>query len=290
LIYQQLLNGLVVGIGYALVALGFSMIFGVMRVINFAHGNVYMVGAFAGLTAAKYSGGNFYAAIIAGMAAGALLGLILERLVFRPVRHMETFAGLLTSTGALFALGIIGLLIWGALPKPYDVHVPNIVWEVGNVNIYYMQVFMMVAGVLVMLALWWIVSKTHIGIAIRASAHSTTIAQLMGVDVNRVTQFTLALSSALAGLAGVLLSTYYGLVSVSVGFNAGIKAFIAAVIGGVGSIFGSLIGGILLGLIEGIASGYVSSGYRDAISFFILCLVLLVRPVGLFGQAATQKM
>ncbi len=290
MIYQQLLNGLVVGIGYALVGLGFSMIFGVMRVINFAHGNVYMVGAFAGLTAAKYCGGNFYVAIVVGMVVGALLGLILERLVFRPVRHMETFAGLLTSTGALFALGIIGLLIWGALPKSYDVHVPNISWEVGNVTIYYMQVFMMVVGVLVMLALWWIVSKTSIGIAIRASAHSTTIAQLMGVNVNRVTQFTLAISSALAGLAGVLLSTYYGLISVSVGFNAGIKAFIAAVIGGVGSIFGSLIGGILLGLIEGIASGYVSSGYRDAISFFILILVLMVRPVGLFGQAATQKM
>jgi branched-chain amino acid transport system permease protein len=290
LIYQQLLNGLVVGIGYALVGLGFSMIFGVMRVINFAHGNVYMVGAFAGLTAARYCAGNFYVAIVVGMVVGALLGLILERLVFRPVRHMETFAGLLTSTGALFALGIIGLLIWGALPKPYDVRVPNIVWEVGNVSIYYMQVFMMVAGVLVMLALWWIVSKTSIGIAIRASAHSTTIAQLMGVNVNRVTQFTLAIYSALAGLAGVLLSTYYGLISFSVGFNAGIKAFIAAVIGGVGSIFGSLIGGILLGLIEGIASGYVSSGYRDAISFFILILVLMVRPAGLFGQAATQKM
>ena len=290
MIYQQLLNGLVVGIGYALVGLGFSMIFGVMRVINFAHGNVYMVGAFAGLTAAKYCGGNFYVAIVVGMAVGALLGLILERLVFRPVRHMETFAGLLTSTGALFALGIIGLLIWGALPKPYDVHVPNISWEVGNITIYYMQVFMMATGVLVMLALWWIVSKTSIGIAIRASAHSTTTAQLMGINVNRVTQFTLALSSALAGLAGVLLSTYYGLVSVSIGFNAGIKAFIAAVIGGVGSIFGSLVGGILLGLIEGIASGYVSSGYRDAISFFILCLVLMVRPVGLFGRAAAQKM
>ena len=290
MIYQQLLNGLIVGIGYALMALGFSMIFGVMRVINFAHGNIYMVGAFAGLTAAKYCGDNFYVAIVAGMAVGAILGLILERLIFRPVRHLETFAGLLTSTGALFALGIIGLLIWGATPRSYDVNIPDMVWEVGEVNIYYMQIFMIVAAFLVMLGLWWIVSKTHIGLAIRACAHNTAIAQLMGIDVNRVTQFTLALSSALAALAGVLLSAYYGLISVTVGFNAAIKAFTAAVIGGVGSIFGSLIGGIVLGLIEGITAGYISSDYRDAISFFILSLVLLLRPEGLFGQATTQKM
>ncbi len=290
MIYQQLLNGLVLGVGYALIASGFSMIFGVLRVVNFAHGNVYMIGAFVGLTAAKYFGNNFYISILAGMVSGALLGLILERLVFRPVRHLEPFAGLLTSTGALFALGIIGMLIWGASPKSYDVNIPDMVWEFGNVTAYYMQVFMMVAALVVMAALWWIVSKTHIGMAMRAAAHSTTLSQLMGIDVNAVTQFTLAVSSALAGLAGVLLSAYYGMVSFNVGFNAGIKAFTAAVIGGIGSISGSLLGGILLGLAEGLASGYISSGYRDAIAFAILVLVLLIRPTGLFGKTTTQKM
>jgi branched-chain amino acid transport system permease protein len=290
LILQQLLNGLVIGIGYALTALGFSMIFGVLRVINFAHGNVYMVGALAGLTAARYCGRNLYVAIIAAMVAGALLGLILERLVFRPVRHRETFAGLLTSTGALFALGIIGMLIWGASPLPYDVVLPDVFWEVGDVTIYYMQIFMLVCGLTVMSALWWIVNRTHIGIAMRALSHSTAISQLMGIDVNRVTQFTLAVSSAIAALAGVLISAYYGIITVHVGFFAGIKAFTAAVIGGIGSIFGSLIGGILLGLIEGLAAGYISSSYRDAIAFLILILVLLIRPAGLFGKSGAQKM
>jgi branched-chain amino acid transport system permease protein len=290
LILQQLLNGLVLGIGYALTALGFSMIFGVLRVINFAHGNVYMIGALAGLSAAKWSGGNFYVAIVAAMVSGALIGLVLERLVFRPVRHMETFAGLLTSTGALFVLGIIGMLVWGASPISYDVNLPDIVWEFGNVTVYYMQIFMLAAGLLVMLALWWIVNKTHVGIAMRAASHDTATSQLMGIDVNRVTQFTLAISSAIAALAGVLVSAYYGLITVHVGFLAGIKAFTAAVVGGIGSIFGSLIGGLLLGLIEGLASGYISSSYRDAIAFAILVLVLLIRPNGLFGKTTTQKM
>jgi branched-chain amino acid transport system permease protein len=290
MIYQQLLNGLVLGVGYALTALGFSMIFGVLRVVNFAHGNVYMVGAFAGLTAAQYCGNNFYVSILAGTAVGALLGLVLERLVFRPVRHMEPFAGLLTSTGALFALGIIGMLIWGASPKPYEVNLPDIVWEFEHFSIYYMQVFMMIAALLAMLVLWWIVSKTHVGIAMRAASHSTTISQLMGIDVNGVTKFTLVVSSALAGLAGVLISAYYGIISFSVGFNAGIKAFTAAVIGGIGSISGSVVGGILLGLAEGLASGYISSSYRDAIAFAILIFVLLVRPTGLIGKTTTQKM
>ncbi|MFZ5633911.1 MAG: branched-chain amino acid ABC transporter permease [Bacillota bacterium] len=290
MIWQQLLNGLVMGLGYGLMALGFSMIFGVLRVVNFAHGNVYMLGAFIGLSCAQLCGGNFYISVLGGMLSGALLGLLLERLVFRPVRHMEPMAGLLTSTGALFVLGILGMLIWGASPRSFDVKVPDQVWQLGPVTIYAMQIFMLVAAVIVMAALWLIVEKTSMGIAMRAAAHSTTNAQLMGVDVNAVTQFTLAISSALAGLAGVLVSAYYGVVSSSIGFNAGIKAFTAAVIGGIGSIPGSLLGGILLGMTEGFGSGYLSSGYRDAIAFSILVLVLLIRPTGLFGQSINQKM
>jgi branched-chain amino acid transport system permease protein len=167
---------------------------------------------------------------------------------------------------------------------------PDIFWEFGDVTIYYMQAFMMVCGLTVMSALWWIVNRTHIGIAMRALSHSTAISQLMGIDVNRVTQFTLAVSSAIAALAGVLISAYYGIITVHVGFFAGIKAFTAAVIGGIGSIFGSLIGGILLGLVEGLAAGYISSSYRDAIAFLILILVLLIRPAGLFGKSGAQKM
>lgn len=290
MIWQQLLNGLALGLAYSLAALGFSMIYGVLRVVNFAHGNVYMIGALAGLSAAKLCGGNFYVCILAGMVCGAILGLILERFVFRPVRHMEPLAGLLTSTGALFVLGILGLIIWGASPVSYDVRIPQKVWQLGSVTVYSMQIFMLGVAIVVALLLWLIVDKTYIGIAMRATANSTTNAELMGIDVNGVTRFTLAISSALAGLAGVLVSAYYGTASTSVGFNAGIKAFTGAVIGGIGSIPGSFIGGILLGLAEGLGSGYVSSGYRDVIAFSILVLVLLIKPTGIFGQAGTQKM
>lgn len=290
MLWQQLLNGLIMGVGYSLTALGFSMIFGVLRVINFAHGNVYMLGAFVGLSAAGLFGGNFYVSILAGMIAGAVIGLILERLVFRPVRHMETFAGLLTSTGALFVLSIVGMLIWGATPRQYNVVVPSHVWKLGSITLYSMQLFMLIVTVIVMIILWFIVERTNMGIAMRATAHSTVTAQLMGINVNSVTKFTLAISSALAGLAGVLISAYYGQISFSIGFNAGIKAFTAAVIGGIGSIPGSLLGGMLLGLAEGLGSGYISSGYRDAIAFSILVIVLLIRPTGLFGRTTGQKM
>lgn len=290
MILQQLMNGLVLGLGYGLMALGFSMIFGVLRIVNFAHGNVYMIGGFIGLSVAKVFGGNFLVCIIAGMVSGLILGLLLERIVFRPVRNMEPIAGLLTSTGALFVLNIVGLIIWSASPRSYEVNAPSYVWKLGSVSIYSLQIIMLAASLLVMLVLWFVVGKTSTGLAMRAAAHSTTTAQLMGINVNLITQMTLATSSALAGLAGVLISSYYGVISTSVGFNAGIKAFTAAVIGGIGSIPGSLIGGVLLGLIEGLASGYISSGYRDAISFTILIIVLLVRPLGLFGQGAGQKM
>ncbi len=290
MVWQQIMNGLVMGIGYSLTALGFSMIFGVLRVINFAHGNVYMLGACLSLTVARLCGGNLYLGIVAGMITGIVLGLILERLVFRPVRHLEPIVGLLASTGALFTLGIVGLLIWKASPMSYDAKLPNYVWHFGKVSIYAMQIFLFAVTVIALIVLWLIVDKTYIGIAMKACAHSTSTAELMGVDVNTVTKFTLAISSAFAGLAGVLISSYYGIVSVSVGFNAGIKAFIAAVIGGIGSIPGAFLGGIFLGVIEGLVSGYISSGYRDAISFAILIFVLLIRPTGLLGKTTRLKM
>lgn len=290
MIAQQLINGLVLGLGYGLMALGFSMIFGVLRIVNFAHGNVYMIAGFVGLSVSNLVGGNFYICIIVGMLTGAILGLILERIVFRPVRHMEPIAGLLTSTGALFVLNIVGMIIWSASPRSYNVNAPEHVWKFGAISIYSLQVVLLVAALIVMLVLWILVGKTSIGLAMRATSYDTSIAQLMGVDVNAITKFTLVVSSSLAGLAGVLVSSYYGVISTSVGFGVGIKAFTAAIIGGIGSIPGSLFGGVFLGLIEGLASGYISSGYRDAISFAILILVLLIRPLGLFGKGSAHKM
>lgn len=287
---QQLINGFVLGIGYSLMALGFSMIFGVLRVVNFAHGSIYIIGGFVGLTTAKLSSGNFYLSILAGMATGAILGIAMERIIFRPVRHMAPISGLLTSTGAMFALNILAMIIWGPNPQSYDVDAPNYVFQLGSLSIYSLQIVMLISALLVMIFLWYMVSKTSIGLAMRASSINTATSQLMGIDVNKVTKFTLAVSSALAGLAGVLVASYYGVIAPSFGFNAGIKAFTAAVIGGIGSIPGSMLGGVLLGLIEGLTSAYISSAYRDAISFAILIIVLLIKPLGLLGKGAVQKM
>lgn len=290
MLIQQLMNGLVLGLGYSLMALGFSMVFGVLRVVNFAHGSIYVIGGFVGLTVSKMLGGNFFMSILAGMFTGAILGLLMERIIFRPVRNMAPISGLLTSTGAMFAFNILAMIIWGPNPQSYNVNAPSFVWKFGNVSVYSLQVIMFIAAIVVMIALSLLVDKTSFGIAMRASSHNTITSQLMGIDVNKVTKITLMISSALAGLSGVLVASYYGVIAPSFGFNAGIKAFTAAVIGGIGSIYGSLIGGILLGLIEGLTSAYISSAYRDAISFTILILVLLVKPMGLLGKGSGQKM
>ena len=287
---QQLLNGLVLGVGYSLMALGYSMIFGVLRVINFAHGSIYIFGGYVGLTIVRLMGGGFFLCILAGMISSALIGLIMERLVFRPVRHMPPIAGLLTSTGAMFALNILAMIIRGPNPQSYSVNAPSYFWNLGDLSISYLQLVMLIAAVIVMVVLWLLVDKTSMGLAMRASSHSTITAQLMGIDVNKVTKFTLAVSSALAGLAGVLVASYYGVIAPTFGFNASIKAFTSAIIGGIGSIPGSLIGGIMLGLIEGLTSAYISSAYRDAISFTILILVLLAKPTGLLGKSSGHKM
>jgi branched-chain amino acid transport system permease protein len=271
-------------------ALGYSMIFGVLRVINFAHGSIYIFGGYVGLTIVRLMGGGFFLCILAGMISSALIGLIMERLVFRPVRHMPPIAGLLTSTGAMFALNILAMIIWGPNPQSYSVNAPSYFWNLGDLSISYLQLVMLIAAVIVMVVLWLLVDKTSMGLAMRASSHSTITAQLMGIDVNKVTKFTLAVSSALAGLAGVLVASYYGVIAPTFGFNASIKAFTSAIIGGIGSIPGSLIGGIMLGLIEGLTSAYISSAYRDAISFTILILVLLAKPTGLLGKSSGHKM
>jgi len=215
---------------------------------------------------------------------------VMERIVFRPVRHMPPISGLLTSTGALFAFNILAMIIWGPNPRSYDAGAPSSVMQLGSVSVYSLQIIMLVAAVIVMIILSLFVNKTSMGLAIRASSFSTEISQLMGINVNLVTKITLAISSALAGLAGVLVAAYYGVIAPSFGFNAGIKAFTAAVIGGIGSIPGSFIGGLLLGLIEGLTSSYISSAYRDAISFAILILVLLIRPLGLLGKGTSHRM
>jgi branched-chain amino acid transport system permease protein len=290
LLTQQLLNGLVLGVGYSLMALGYSMIFGVLRVINFAHGSIYIFGGYVGLTIVRLMGGGFFLCILAGMISSALIGLIMERLVFRPVRHMPPIAGLLTSTGAMFSLNILAMIIWGPNPQSYSVNAPSYFWNLGDLSISYLQLVMLIAAVIVMVVLWLLVDKTSMGLAMRASSHSTITAQLMGIDVNKVTKFTLAVSSALAGLAGVLVASYYGVIAPTFGFNASIKAFTSAIIGGIGSIPGSLIGGIMLCLIEGLTSAYISSAYRDAISFTILILVLLAKPTGLLGKSSGHKM
>jgi branched-chain amino acid transport system permease protein len=289
-ILQQLVNGLTVGAVYALVALGFTMVYGVLRIVNFAHGSVYMMGAFFGLSAGKLLGVGLIMSLLIAMVGGALLGLIVERVAFTPLRGANPYTGLLSSLGVGTVLVILAQMIWGAATQPYPSGIKFQKFVVGNIAINTMQLIILAAAILLMAALYLVVQKTPIGMAMRASSYSIPLSQLIGIDVDAVIRFTFALASALAAAAGVLVAAYYDAVFPTMGFTAGLKAFTAAVIGGIGSIPGAMLGGFLLGLIENLAAGYISSALQDAIAFVILIIALLVKPTGLLGRDLAQKM
>ncbi|MEW6265170.1 MAG: branched-chain amino acid ABC transporter permease [Thermodesulfobacteriota bacterium] len=290
MIWQQLVNGLAVGAIYSLIALGFTLVYSVLRIVNMAHGHIYMLGAFFGLTAAKLLYQNLYLSLALAMVGAAAVGLAVERLTLRPLRQADPYSAFISTLGLGWALPVVAQMIWGTTMLPYPVGLTPWIWQVGPVTIVFTQVLILAISLVLTYGLWLVVHKTSIGIAMRATSYSVPISQLMGIDVDRVIPFTFAISAALAGAAGVLVAVYYDAVFPTMGFVAGLKAFTAAVIGGIGSVPGAVLGGLLLGLIEGLAAGYLSSGYKDAIAFVILVIVLLVRPTGLFGRDLVQKM
>jgi branched-chain amino acid transport system permease protein len=294
---QQLVNGIAWGSIYALVALGYTMVYGVLRLINFAHGEVYMVGAMTGFYAAHALGVadqpsvlGLAATLLAAMATCAALGATIERVAYRPLRRAPRLAPLITAIGVSLLLQNAGQLVFGADPKFFPpLLASHEAWRVGSLAVSNIQLTVLATALALMAGLELVVMRTRVGRAMRAVAQDADAAALMGVPVDRIIQLTFVLGSALAGAAGILVGLSNPKIDPLMGLMPGLKAFVAAVLGGIGSIPGAMLGGLLLGVVETLVAGYLSSTYRDAIAFVILIAILLYRPTGLFGSAQPEK-
>ena len=287
---QQLVNGVALGSVYALIALGYTMVYGIITLINFAHGEIFMVGAFIGLLLVSYFKVNVFVAILGAMIFCMIMGVVIELVAYRALRKSSRLSALISAIGVSIFLSSLALMVFGADAKGFpDTAFPVHQIKVGSADISTLQLLIIGVAAVLMIALEFIVQKTKIGKAMRATSEDYNTAALMGINVNRVISFTFALGSALAAAGGVLVGVLFNAVSFNMGLMAGLKAFAAAVLGGIGSIPGAMLGGLLLGVSEvfGVAIGY--SSYRDAIAFTILVLVLLVKPTGLLGQKITKK-
>jgi branched-chain amino acid transport system permease protein len=286
---QQLVNGLLLGGIYALLALGYTMVYGIIKLINFAHGDIYMLGAFIGYWLINRLQMNFFLALIVAMCATALVGVIIEAIAYRPLRNSPRIAALITAIGVSFLLenGMIFLVGPNLRPFPQVIEVTK--YQLGPIAISNVQVLILLVSLFLMVSLQVIVKRTKMGKAMRAVSVDADAARLMGIDVNRVISFTFAIGSALAGAAGVLIGLYYNSIDPMMGVTPGLKAFVAAVLGGIGLIPGAALGGFVIGLLETGASAIGLSNYRDAIVYAILIVILLVRPAGILGKNLKEK-
>ncbi len=285
---QYLINGLVQGSIYALVSLGYSMVYGIIRLINFAHGEFYMIGAFIGLylALAKLP---LWIVFPGAMLGAGLTAVIVERLVYRPIRHAGKIPALITALGTSLLFQYLGQRLLGADPRPFERTYEEQTYFLGEIMITSTQIVIVLVTFALMAFLWWLVKKTKIGKAMRAVSYNKDAAELMGIDTNRIISFTFFLGASLAGAAGVLVGMYYNTVEPMMGMIPGLKAFVAAVLGGIGIIPGAVLGGLALGVAENLVVGFWVSTYRDAVAFAILILILLVRPTGLLGKYVREK-
>ncbi|OGC94245.1 MAG: ABC transporter permease [candidate division Zixibacteria bacterium RBG_16_48_11] len=293
---QQLTNGITWGSIYALIALGYTMVYGVLRLINFAHGDVYMVGAFVGYYASSWFGvnhqpslGGAVLVVLAAMLACSVLGLIIERFAYKPLRKKPRLAALITAIGVSLLLENGGQLVFGADPKFFPQIILAKEIRIGGVIITSQQLIVVAATVLMLIGLQYFVQRTKTGKAMRAVSFNREAASLMGIPVDRIISITFVLGSALAGAAGVLVSLTNPKIDPIMGLLPGLKAFVAAVLGGIGNIPGAMLGGYVMGIAEVMVVGYISSTFRDAIAFGILIMILVFKPTGLLGSPAGEK-
>ena len=286
---QQLINGLSLGSIYALIALGYTMVYGIIKLINFAHGEVYMVGSYVGYTVIRNFNLGLIPALLFSMVFCAILGVVVERVAYKPLRKATRVAALITAIGVSFLLQYIVLFIMGPEVKAFPETLQNKSYSLGGITIDEQQITIFVVTIVLMLALQFIVKKTKMGKAMRAVSVDADAAKLMGINVDNTISFTFALGSALAGAAGVLVGIYYNSISPMMGTAPGLKAFIAAVLGGIGLIPGAMCGGFTIGIIETLISGYGNSMIKDAVVYGILIVILIVKPSGLLGKNTKEK-
>ncbi len=291
MLLEQLINGLTLGSTYALIALGYTMVYGIVQLINFAHGEIYMFGAFAGLFCVTVLHVPLGIALLGAMLFCMVLGVAVEQIAYRPLRGRSTrLSPLISAMGVSTFLSTLMVLIRGTNTTRYpEGTLFNATFQVFGINVSSTQLLILVLSAVLMIVLQLIVHKTRIGKAMRACSLDLEAASLMGVNVNRIISVTFALGSALAAAGGVMVGLYYNAVWPYMGTMAGMKAFAAAVLGGIGSIPGAMLGGVILGILEIMGVAYLSSSYKDAIAFAVLIIVLIIRPQGLLGQKKTKK-
>ena len=301
---QQIINGLVLGSIYALVALGYTMVYGILGLINFAHGEVVMIGAMVALAAIHALTGTplpgpviVLMGLLIAIPACMLLGYGIERVAYRPLRHAPRLAPLITAIGVSIVLQNLAMIIWGRQYIAFPPLLPNDAYVIAGASITLLQIFIFLLATAIMAGLIFLVKRTRLGRAMRATAQNPEVAGLMGVNVNTVISATFIIGSALAAVAGLMVGAYYGLAHYYMGFLLGLKAFSAAVLGGIGNLGGAMLGGLLLGVIESLGAGYIGpltggvlgSHYQDVFAFFVLILVLVFRPSGLLGERTAER-
>ncbi|NWF98981.1 MAG: branched-chain amino acid ABC transporter permease [Nitrospirae bacterium] len=299
MLLQQLINGITLGSVYALIALGYSMVYGILELINFAHGEIYMLGAYFGiiffgfLTVLGVTNYSIFLSLILTFLLSIMFcsayGFTIEKIAYKPLRNSTRLSPLISAIGVSIFLQNYVMLTQGATDKVF----PNLFGARGfyflSIRMTYIQLFIIIVSILIMIFLRLFIRRTKIGKAMRAVAQDKTMASLVGINIDTIISITFIIGSALAAVAGLMVAMYYGLVNYFIGYIAGIKAFTAAVLGGIGSIRGAMVGGLLLGLVESLGGSYISGEYKDAYAFVILIIILLVKPGGLFRKAELEK-
>lgn len=286
---QQLVNGITIGGIYALIALGYTMVYGILKIVNFAHGDVFMVGMMLAVFFTKVLGWNYLIAYPLAAVATAAIGILIERLAYRPIRAADKLVVLISALGvSIFLENLVDILI-DSKTLAFSSPIKTVSYEFNGLILSNIKIGIMALCVALMSALYLIVAKTKVGVAMRATSHNLVSAKLMGINTDFVISFTFGVGSALACLAGIFVGTYYDAVSSTIGYSYGLKAFAAAILGGIGNIPGAMLGGFVLGIVETLGAAYISTGYKDAFAFGILIIVLIFKPAGILGKKRIEK-
>jgi len=286
---QQVINGLMLGSVYALLALGYTMVYGIIKLINFAHGDIYMLGAYFGYFFIKVLHLNFFIALVLAMAVSAVIGVLIEYIAYRPLRHSPRIAVLISALGIAFLLENGMTYLYGSDQRSFPQAIKTVQYHFYGIQVSNIQLIIAVTSVVLMLLLTYVVKRTKMGRAMRAVSADPDAATLMGININHTISFTFAIGSALAAAGGVLIGLYYNSIDPLMGMTPGLKAFVAAVLGGIGIIPGAAVGGWLIGILETMVQATSFSAYKDAIVYAMLIVILLIKPTGILGKNKREK-